>query len=406
MLSTKFVKFIKSFNSKNNSKLDCILDLGRLGIRISQEYSTRFDILSIDKCLYLTEFQTPSLEKDEKHLLQLVPKFDPLFSLMEYYDNYPYSYSDINYSFKACLKSGVEITVKAVNKTARNNFFKKITALRKKLKYLSFIYPWMEKEYKVKEVIDSVEKNSIQKSTLSNEVNYTNSLNEYIKPFREKLNLQDVQFPKIYAYLSSEDMVVSEFIYGSYFYELLPVKKLKYEDVLKLVKTQMFFMLKIGVFYNNLHSGNLMLSEEGKIYYLDCNNLGSLASDTKAQFMRLFKAVALGNYPYASVILNELSEKTLGTPDLEELSTIIKEIFATDKEEYEEAFFIKVMKSFRAACKMGMGFEEEIFPVFKSLIYLDSLIFQTKNKNSKIKSDILSILDEIESIQNENIPLT
>lgn len=112
MLSTKFIKFIKSFKCKNNSDLDCIVYLERLGIRIAQEYSTRFDLLSIDKCLYLTEFQTPVLEKAEKHLLNLVPKFDPLFSLMEYYDNYPYSYSDINYSFKGCLKSGVEISIK------------------------------------------------------------------------------------------------------------------------------------------------------------------------------------------------------------------------------------------------------------------------------------------------------
>lgn len=406
MLSTKFVKFIKSFNNDNKTKLNCILDLGRLGIRISQEYSTRFDLLSIDKCLYLANFQTPSVEKAEKHLLNLVPKFDPLFSLMEYYDNYPYTYSDINYSFKACLKSGVEITIKAVNKTAKNNFFKKINSLRNKLKYLSFIYPWMEKDYKVKEIIDNVEKNSFQKSNLSNEINYTNSLNEYLKPFRDKLNLQNVCFPKIYAYLSSENMVVSEFIYGSYFYELLNIKKLRYEDVFQLVKTQLFFMLKIGVFYNNMHSGNLMLSEEGKIYYLDCNNLSSMTSTTKAQFFRLFKAAALGNFPYASVILNELSEKSLSTPQLESLAITMKEIFITDKDEYQEVFFIKLMKCFRAASKLGMEFEEEIFPIFKSLIYLDSLIFQTKDKNSKVKSDILNILNEIEEIQNDNIPLT
>ena len=124
------------------------------------------------------------------------------------------------------------------------------------------------------------------------------------------------------------------------------------------------------------------------------------------QLFRLFKAVALGNYPYASVILNELSELSLGTPELEELSTTIKEIFAIDKEEYKEAFFIKIMKSFRAASKLGMKFESEIYPIFKCLIYLDSLIFKTKSKNSKIKSDILQILEDIEGILKDNNPLT
>lgn len=405
MLSSKFVKFIKSFKSNDISDLDCGVELGRLGIRIAQEYSTRFDLLPIDKCLYLAEFQTPSIEKAEKHLLNLVPKFDPLFSLMEYYDNYPYMYSDINYTFKACLKSGVEISIKAVNPTAKNNYFKKVNALQNKLKYIAFFHPWVQ-EYKIREILEEVEKNSAQKASLSNEINYTNSLNEYLKAYKDILHLEDVRFPKIYAYMSSENMVVSEYTYGTYFYEMLQFNKLKYEDVLKLVKAQLFFMLKIGVFYNNLHSGNLLYSEEGKIYYLDCNTLGSLTSDTKIQLFRLFKAVALGNYPYASVILNELSDLSLGTPQLEELSATIKEIFATDKEEYKEAFFIKIMKSFRAASKLGMTFESEIYPIFKCLVYLDSLIFKTKSKNSKIKSDILQILEDIEGILKDNNPLT
>lgn len=402
MLSTKFIKFIKSFKCKNNSDLDCIVYLGRLGIRIAQEYSTRFDLLSIDKCLYLTEFQTPVLEKAEKHLLNLVPKFDPLFSLMEYYDNYPYSYSDINYSFKGCLKSGVEITIKAVNKTAKNNYFKKVNALRKKLKYFSFFFPWMEKEYKIKEIIDEVEKNSLEKLTLSNEINFTDNLKEYLKPYKEKLQLQKIKFPKIYAYLSSENMVVSEYIYGTYFYDLIATKSLSYKNAMLLVKAQLFFILKIGIFYNNLHSGNLMIDENENIYYLDCNTVSSFNSNTKLQFLRLFKAVCLGNFPYASVILNELSEHSLTTPDLEKLSTTIKEIFTNEKSQYQEVFFIKIMKSFREASELGMIFSQEIFPVFKSLIYLDSILFVSKNKNSKIKSDILSILNEIESILTDN----
>lgn len=402
MLSTKFIKFIKSFKCKNNSDLDCIVYLERLGIRIAQEYSTRFDLLSIDKCLYLTEFQTPVLEKAEKHLLNLVPKFDPLFSLMEYYDNYPYSYSDINYSFKGCLKSGVEISIKAVNKTAKNNYFKKVNALRKKLKYFSFFFPWMEKEYKIKEIIDEVEKNSLEKLTLSNEINFTDNLKEYLKPYQEKLQLEKIKFPKIYAYLSSENMVVSEYIYGTYFYDLITSKSLSYKNAMLLVKAQLFFILKIGIFYNNLHSGNLMIDENENIYYLDCNIVSNISLNTRLQLLKLFKAICLRNFPYASVILNELSEISLTTLDLEKLSTIIKEIFTNEKLLYQEVFFIKIMKSFREASKLGMIFPQEIFPVFKSLIYLDSILFVSKNKNSKIKSDILSILNEIEMIITDN----
>ena len=120
MLSSKFINFMKAINSGRLEKLSCVVELGRVGVRMAEEYSTRFDLLDVEQCLYLSEFQTPQLEKAEKHLLNLVKKNDPLFSLLEYYDNYPYSYSDINYFFKGCLKSGVEISIKAVNPSARS----------------------------------------------------------------------------------------------------------------------------------------------------------------------------------------------------------------------------------------------------------------------------------------------
>lgn len=260
----------------------------------------------------------------------------------------------------------------------------------------------MEKEYKIKEIIDEVEKNSLEKLTLSNEINFTDNLKEYLKPYQEKLQLEKIKFPKIYAYLSSENMVVSEYIYGTYFYDLITSKSLSYKNAMLLVKAQLFFILKIGIFYNNLHSGNLMIDENENIYYLDCNIVSNISLNTRLQLLKLFKAICLRNFPYASVILNELSEISLTTLDLEKLSTIIKEIFTNEKLLYQEVFFIKIMKSFREASKLGMIFPQEIFPVFKSLIYLDSILFVSKNKNSKIKSDILSILNEIEMIITDN----
>lgn len=398
MLSRKFIKFIKSFKSKKLTDLNCIIDLERLGIRIAQEYSVRFDILPINKCLYLTEFQTPVLEKAEKHLLNLIPKFDPLFSLMEYYDNYPFLYSDINYSFKGCLKTGVEISIKAVNKTSKGNYFKKVNSLRNKLKYFTFFFPWMESEYKIKEIFDQLEENSLQKLTLSNEVKFTNELNEYLKAYKEKLNLEKIHFLKIYNYLSSEHMVVSEYIYGTYFYELIQTRHLKYNTVLDVLKSQLFFMLKIGRYYNNLHSGNLIIDENENVVYLDCNNVANLSPENRDHILKLLKSICLGNFPYAAVILSEMSENSLNSEQIDLLSNSIKEIISNDRVEHKEVFFIKVMKMFRSAVKLGAVFPEEIFPIFKSLIYLDSLLFVSKDKNCKIKKDVLNILNDIEEI--------
>lgn len=402
MFLPKFLRFFKILNNKKSSKKCSFVELDRLGFRMAQAYSTRFDMLSIDKCLCLTTYNSNFIKKDEKHLRQMVPKFAPLFALMEYYDNYPYSYSDINYLFKGCLKTGVEITIKVSNNTAKMNFIKKIVNLRKKLKYILIFYPYIEKKYKVYEILDQIEQTAYLKADLKKEINSTNMLREYLEKYRDELNLNNIYFPKIYAYLSDEDIIVSEYIYGKYFYELLETHDITYHDVLSIIKSQLFFMINNGVFYNNLYSGNLMKTEEGNIYYLDCNNLGSLEKETSENLHKLLSAILLGNYPYATTILNEMSLITLNTIDLEDLENTIKNIINSSKKDYTEVFFIKLMKIFRYGSKLGMKFEDEIFSLFRSFIYLDVLLFNVIDKNTKIKTDLLEILSTLENT-NKNI---
>ena len=150
MLLLNFIKLVSSFHSKKFPNPDIITKLGILGIRIAQEYSSRFDVIDIEKCIYLSKFQTSDTEKEDRHLLTLLPKKSPLLSQMEYYDNDSYSYSDINYLFKGCLKNGIEITIKAVNENAKKNFTKKVNSLEKELKFFSWFYPKFNKKYKAR----------------------------------------------------------------------------------------------------------------------------------------------------------------------------------------------------------------------------------------------------------------
>lgn len=398
MLSTVFIRFVRSFNNKNNNSLDCILDLGRLGLRIADEYSTRFDLLDINKCIYLSNFQTPALEKAEKHLLNLVPIDDPLFSLMEYYDNYPYSYSDINYLFKGCLKSGVEITIKAVNPSAKKIFLKNLSNLRNKIKYYNFFFPWMEKKYKINEVIDSLEINNCNKFDLIKEIKSTKILQEYLDIYKGCLNLHRLKFPKIYSYLSSESKIVSEYVYGNYFYELLAYNKLAYRDVLDLIKIQLFFILNVGVYHNNLHSGNLILSDEGEFHFLDCNTIAYVSTEKRILFFKLLKSICKEKYEEVARIINSISEKTIDDKQLEIFSNKILSIFNCNS-----TLIAKLMKCFKLGYFYGMSFDLEVFSIFKSFLYLDKLVNATKRKSCYFEEDLLKILDEIEPfIVNNN----
>lgn len=401
MLSSKFIKFMKALNSGKVENLSCVVNLGRVGLRMAEEYSTRFDLLEIEQCLFLSQFQTPAIEKSEKHLLQLIKKHDPIFSLMEYYDNYPYSYSDINYFFKGCLKSGVEISIKAVNLVTKHNYFKTLLKLEKSLKLYNFFMPWLDKKYKVNEILKDLEKHSLEKFNLINEIRFTKNMEEYLSQYKKFSFLKRVRFPKIYSYLSSNNTVVSEFIYGDYFYDLLHCKQLQYKDVLDLIKIQLFFMLKVGVFYNNLHSGNLIMNDEKKIYFLDCNAISILIPELRVNLLAILEAITEGDFEKLAHSFNNMSQEKLSKETIDKLIINLKYSFSTDLIQ-SNGYIIKFMKLFKVASNHGVIFDNAIFSIFKSFIYFNKLIEKTKSKNTSFENDFKIILTELKEIIKKN----
>lgn len=402
MLPHKVVNFFKVLNSKkikNNPKNDKFITTDRLGFRLAEYYSTRFDILSIDKCIFLSNFTSRHIKKEEKHLLQLIPKFSPIYSLMEYFDNYPFSYSDINYSFKGCLKSGVEIAIKVSNKEGKTNIIKRLNGMLKNIKYSIFFRPYLEKKFKIKETIGRLEEILYSKVAYQKEIHYTFKLKDELEMHREEMELSKINFPNIYVYLSDENVIVSQYIYGDYFFNLLLTHDISYTDTLTLIRAQLFYMLHVGNYCNNINSGNLLKDESGVIYFLDCNNIGKLEPETRKKLLNFFRAIILGNYPYACSLLNELTCRCLNSVDMEELEIASKNIMNNYKKSYQEVFFIKIMKIFRCANNLGMCFDDHIYELFKSLMYLDNLLMHTMNKNDKIKTDILEILEKIEKLK-------
>lgn len=396
MLLLNFIRLVSSFHSKKFPNPDIITKLGILGIRIAQEYSSRFDVIDIEKCIYLSKFQTSDTEKEDRHLLTLLPKKSPLLSQMEYYDNDSYSYSDINYLFKGCLKNGIEITIKAVNENAKKSFTKKVNSLEKELKFFSWFYPKFNKKYKTVEIIENLKKVTEQKLNLNNEIKSTELLKDYLIQYSDYEGFARLKFPSIYAYLTSDIMLVSKYTYGTYFYQMLENRRLSYKDVLEVIRIQLFFILKIGTFHNNLHLGNIILGSDGFIYFQDCNVLSSVSDDTKSNLFKLLSAVSKYDYSKISTILNNMSDIKLEAEKMNSVSVEVNNIFKNSKGSYlqKDSITKNIMRSFKSGINNGMVFNNEIYPVIKSLIYLENMALKVKPK-TYFAEDISKILTEI-----------
>ena len=400
MLLLNFIKLVSSFHSKKFPNPDIITKLGILGIRIAQEYSSRFDVIDIEKCIYLSKFQTSDTEKEDRHLLTLLPKKSPLLSQMEYYDNDSYSYSDINYLFKGCLKNGIEITIKAVNENAKKNFTKKVNSLEKELKFFSWFYPKFNKKYKTVEIIENLKKVTEQKLNLNNEIKSTELLKDYLAQYSDYKGFARLKFPSIYAYLTSDIMLVSKYTYGTYFYQMLENRRLSYKYVLEVIRIQLFFILKIGTFHSNLHLGNIILGSDGFIYFQDCNVLSSVNDETKENLFKLLSVISKYDYSEIPNILNNMSDVKIEAEKMNLVSVEINNIFKNSKGSFlqKDSIVKNIMYSFKSGIKNGMVFSNEIYPVIKSLIYLENMALKVKPK-TYFAEDISKILTEISLYQ-------
>ncbi|BBA51597.1 hypothetical protein FV113G1_19470 [Fusobacterium varium] len=400
MLLLNFIRLVSSFHSKKFPNPDIITKLGILGIRIAQEYSSRFDVIDIEKCIYLSKFQTSDTEKEDRHLLTMLPKKSPLLSQMEYYDNDSYSYSDINYLFKGCLKNGTEITIKAVNENAKKSFTKKVNSLEKELKFFSWFYPKFNKKYKTVEIIENLKKVTEQKLNLNNEIKSTELLKDYLTQYGNYKGFARLKFPSIYAYLTSDIMLVSKYTYGTYFYQMLENRRLSYKDVLEIMRIQLFFILKIGTFHNNLHLGNIILGSDGFIYFQDCNVLSSVSDDTKSNLFKLLSSISKYDYSEIPNILNNMSEIKIEAEKMNSISVEVNNIFKNSKGSYlqKDSIAKNIMRSFKSGINNGMIFSNEIYPVIKSLIYLENMALKVKPK-TYFAEDISKILTEISLYQ-------
>lgn len=315
---------------------------------------------------------------------------------MEYYDNDSYSYSDINYLFKGCLKNGIEITIKAVNENAKKNFTKKVISLEKELRFFSWFYPGFNRKYKTVEIMENLKKVTEQKLNLNNEIKSTELLKDYLSQYSDYKGFARLRFPSIYAYLTSDIMLVSKYTYGTYFYQMLENRRLSYKDVLEVIRIQLFFILKIGTFHNNLHMGNIILGSDGYIYFQDCNVLSSVKDETRTNLFKLLSAISKYNYSEIPNILNNMAEIKINPEKMNILTVEINNIFKNSKGSYlqKDSMSKNIMRSFKTGMKYGMVFNNEIYPVVKSFIYLENMALKVKPK-TYFAEDISKILTEI-----------
>jgi ubiquinone biosynthesis protein len=179
--------------------------------------------------------------------------------------------------------------------------------------------------------------------------------------------------------LCNEHVMVSGFIHGRSFDELLETGELGYDRLLELFHIHGFYMFCVGTFHGDMHPGNVILTGD-RLCFIDTGYIGHVGPKIRRGLFEFFAALSEYGYPDCAAALNRMSERELAGAALDAFKAKFLELYADfkDRSVAEVSLTRKMMQTIKLGVHSGMTFEKGIFAIIRSLMYLDGMVLRCK----------------------------
>jgi ubiquinone biosynthesis protein len=375
---------------------------GLLAVKIGQMHALRLDFLSPEKCqelskLYRSNIPVPAEEIEILLSKQGGPEFKKNFSEIM---PTPLAVASVGQVYRAKLMNSTEVVIKIIKARFKERFTTDVSKLRRFFKLALRFNPRLKGVGNPLGILDDIEQYTLAELDLTREINGLTELKNIYEDNKERFDLSMLGFQKIYQELSSENILVSDFVDAPTVDELLEQKRFTYDNMLKLFYVQGFYIFVAGKFHGDLHPGNVLYDGK-KFYFVDMAFIGQVGDRIRRGLFYFFEALSRYDYSECAKWLNEMAEQGLTGEKYDDFQLKLLDLYKdfTDKTVSQVSLTKQMMLTIKLGVNSGMVFEKGIFAIIRSLMYLDGMVLKC-NPDAVLMKDMRQFVEKYKKFIN------
>lgn len=378
-----FMSLMREIYGPRLPDLDRLQRRGLLAVKIGQTFALRIDFLGEAKCQHLAQLYRRTAPIPAEQVERLIERHCPpgWRGHFRQINAEPLAAASVGQVHRGTLKDGREVVIKLIKSDFKRRFTRDVRSLKNLLRLATWVYPKLRRVADPVGILEHIEEYTLAELDLRNEVAHARVLQRLQAEHAHWPMLAPLRFPHIYEQLSGENVLVMEYLRGPTFDELLEQGRLPYEEMLKLFLVHGAYLFGMGVFHGDLHPGNVIW-QDGGIYFVDTGALSRVNDTFRTGLLDFFEGLAEGDYALAATAIYGMSCRPIAATQGEAFLRGFMDLYRdfADKTVAELSLTRQMMLTIQLAVHCGMEFERGMYPIIKSLMYLDGMVLKCNPK--------------------------
>ncbi len=376
----QFVSFMRMMHTKRPVNIERIESMGLLAVKLAQAYALRSDFLPSAKTkklqtLYQKAAEIPT-EDSQRWLHEKAP--EQFFDRIDQIDPEPLASASVGQVHHAILDGERKVVVKIIKGEFERTFRRDLKRLRRYFRMMLLMYPRLGRVANPMGVLRHVEQYTLAELDLRNEIEGAKVLEKIRDEMATKFPMPRLNVPTFHEELSNRWILVSDLIEGPTMEERLSTGQASWDDLLDLFRIQGAFMFGIGTFHGDLHPGNVILQDDGSFFFLDNAAVSTAPERVRKSLYGFFDHLSRGHLEASYESLLGMSVVEIQGKRLERyrsgMATLYDGFVGTTVA--ETSLTRQMMETVKMAVRAGCKFDEQTFPVIKSLMFMDGMVLR------------------------------